>query len=318
MRVLILGGTGFVGTPLAASLMAQGCMVTVTSRHVGAPEREYLYAPQRVQWDGVSAQSLAALLAGQNVVIHLQGENIGAGRWTAARRQAIVQSRVQAGRAIVEAVGLLRHEGEDVPHTLVQASACGYYGLWDNADMAPECAEDSPAGTGFLADTCVRWEESTRPVEALGLRRCILRLAPVLGHVPSGAVGGFLGRLVTPFHFFAGAVPGTGRQPLSWVHMDDVLGMVERLLYEARGESGVFNVCAPQSTDMHHFVHTLGQVLRRPVLGRLPAPFLRMLLGDMAEELVLAGQKTVPGRALAGGYAFRFGRLAEALRDVLE
>lgn len=310
MHILVLGGTGFVGRRLAADLTRAGHALSVASRRAGKTAG----GPRRVVWDGSDAAALAGLLEGVDAVINLQGENIGGGRWTPERRQAIVTSRVAVGRALCAALALRREQSLPLPGTLLQASASGYYGLW--RQEAPPCDESAPAGQGFLAETCTRWEESTTPVEALGVRRCVLRFAPVLGKKADGSPGGFLERMLPPFRMYVGGPLGSGRQPFCWTHLDDVSG-VAALLLEAPELRGVFNVCAPRAPSMNEFAAALGHACGRPSWLRAPAFALRLLLGRMADELLLAGQNPVPARLQATGYVFRQPELEGALRQVL-
>lgn len=341
MRILILGGTGFVGTPLAAALRTAGHTVFSCSRRGAGPhaasgplaahkpcdmsdDAAESAAGGRsvprcggglVAWDGRDAARLGELLRGMDAVINLQGENIGARRWTAERRNVILQSRVQAGEALTQALVHMRQSGEKPPHTLVQASACGYYGLWTK--NAPPCPEDSPQGQGFLADVCGQWEASTAPVEILGVRRCVLRLSPVLGRDGHGGAGGFVGRMAGPWRYYLGGPAGPGTQPMSWVHIHDVIGAVN-LTLDRPDLRGVFNVCAPTCPDMNEFSRTLGRVLHRPSWLRTPAPLLRLVLGRMADELVLAGQHPLPARLMAAGFVWQWPVLKGALRHVLD
>ena len=189
--VALVTGAGMGMGAATARLLAAGHTVCAAARG-GASKRPAAAGLAYAPWDGKNADGLRPLLENADAVINLLGENIGASRWTPDRKRAIVQSRLDAGHALVKAMNDLHHKGRHLPQCLLQASACGYYGLWDNTDTAPSCTEASPAGLGFLASTCVQWEESTAPVEDLGVRRCILRFSPVLGKKSSGAVGGFL------------------------------------------------------------------------------------------------------------------------------
>lgn len=310
MQVLILGGTGFVGRYLATALMRENIAVSVASRRAGTGGS----GPRRVVWNGWDGAALAGLLDGVDAVVNLQGENIGGGRWTPERKQAIVNSRVETGRALSVALRLRKEQSRPMPATLLQASASGYYGLWRNS--APPCNELAPCGTGFLAETCRQWEQSTIPVEAMGVRRCVLRFAPVLGKKADGAPGGFLERMLPPFRMFAGGPLGSGKQPLCWTHLEDVAGAAAMLLQQP-DLAGVFNICAPHTPSMREFTSALGKACGRPSWLPMPAPALRLLLGQMADELLLAGQNPVPARLQAAGYAFRQPDLDLALRSVL-
>ena len=310
MHVLILGGTGFVGRYMATAFMRQGLTVSVVSRRAGKDGS----GPRRVVWNGWDGAALAGLLGGVDAVINLQGENIGGGRWTPERKQAIVNSRVETGRALCVALRLRKEQSQPTPATLLQASASGYYGLWQK--NAPPCDELAPSGTGFLAETCRQWEHNTAPVEMLGVRRCVLRLAPVLGKKADGTPGGFLERMLPPFRMFVGGPLGSGKQPFCWTHLEDVAGAAA-LLLQRPDLTGAFNICAPRTPSMDEFTRALGKACDRPSWLPVPAPVLRLLLGQMADELLLAGQNPVPARLQAAGYAFRQPDLDAALRSVL-
>ncbi|MFT3669983.1 MAG: TIGR01777 family oxidoreductase [Pseudoxanthomonas sp.] len=310
MHVLILGGTGFVGRYMATALMRQGLTVSVASRRAGKDGS----GPRRVVWNGWDGAALAGLLGGVDAIINLQGENIGGGRWTPERKQAIVNSRVETGRALCVALRLRKEQSRPAPATLLQASASGYYGLWRK--NAPPCEEPAPSGTGFLAETCRQWEQSTAPVETLGVRRCVLRFAPVLGKKADGTPGGFLERMLPPFRMFVGGPLGSGKQPFCWTHLEDVAGAAA-LLLQRPDLAGAFNICAPRTPSMDEFTRALGKACGRPSWLPVPAPVLRLLLGQMADELLLAGQNPVPARLQAAGYAFCQPDLDAALRSVL-
>lgn len=218
MRVVILGGTGFIGSALVKALLRAGHDVTVSSRRVRPQEGG---GPAYARWDGQSPQALAEICKGAAAVVNLLGENIGAGRWTVARREAIIQSRVRAGEAVSAAFALLDKAGDALPKTLIQASASGWYGLWPDLATAPDCTEDAPAGSGFLAEVVRRWEASSAPVEALGVRRVRIRTAPVLGKG-----GGVLARMLPLYRWGLGGPAGTGRQPFPWIHLDDEAGAI--------------------------------------------------------------------------------------------
>ncbi len=315
MHILILGSTGFLGSHITSHLLQQGHTVCAAVRGnlAGRPPKAGLaYAA----WDGMDAAGLIPLLQDVDAAINLQGENIGAGRWTAARKQAILQSRLNAGHALTAALQTMRGRGLRLPRALLQASACGYYGLWQDAATAPGCDETHPRGQGFLADVCGLWEESTAPAETLGVRRCILRFSPVIGQKTSGAVGGFLERMLTPFLYFLGGPVGSGHQPMSWVHMSDVTHAV-RFLLEREDAQGIFNISAPAQVDMRQFARALGKACSRPSWLPVPGFVLRLALGQMAEELVLNGQKSLPVRLTLAGYSFQRPELDKALAETL-
>ncbi|MBZ2172385.1 TIGR01777 family oxidoreductase [Nitratidesulfovibrio sp. SRB-5] len=322
MHVAILGGTGFIGSALARALLARGDMVTVLSRAPRpAPAPGVVPAQGVVQaaWNGRDPESLARLLEGTQAVVNLLGENIAGGRWTPQRKTRIVDSRVAAGQAVAAALGAMNGaELPAVPPTvpptvLVQASAVGYYGAWSDMAAAPLCAEGDPPGTGFLAETCARWEASSAPAQAMGVRRCIIRSGVVLG------AGGALARMLPAFRAWLGGPLGSGRQPFPWIHLADEVGAILHLL-DTPSCSGPYNLAAPQAVDNAGFTAELNRAVGRPAW--LPAPpvpafALRLALGELAEEALLAGQVTPPGRLADSGYTFRFPALRAALADLL-
>jgi len=225
--VIISGATGFIGTILVKKLVARNYHVVVLSRNPGKAAAFNSSQVKVVAWDGRSANGWGHYVDGAYGIINLAGENIAAGRWTPARKTAILQSRLAAGRAIVEAVTLSARK----PRVVIQASGIDYYG--NRGDTVLD--ETSSSGTGFLADVAIQWEKSTEPVEALGVRRAIIRTGIVLGG------GGFLLRILLPFKLFLGGCMGSGRQWLSWVHMEDEVSAICFLL-EQDAAQGAFNL----------------------------------------------------------------------------
>jgi len=300
MRIVLAGGTGFIGRSLREELLSAGHEVVVLTRKngAGAKERERFVA-----WDGRNAGEWIALLDGADAVINLSGENIAGERWTAARKQAILSSRVDATRAIVEAIG----RAQKKPAVLINASAVGYYG--DAADL--ELTEASARGAGFLAETCEVWEAEARKAESLGVRVVLARLGPVLGEK-----GGMLSKMLPPFRFFLGAPLGTGKQWISWVHQEDVTGALLFML-EQGDLSGPVNVTSGAPATMKEFCRTLAKALRRPCWPPIPSIFLKMLMGEMA-AIILASQKVLPLGLLKAGYRFRHLDLSEAFAALLK
>ena len=254
MRVIILGGSGFIGRALTQALISRGDEVVVPTRHV--PAATPSTGPEYQLWDGQDHSSLSQLLNGADAVINLLGENIAANRWSSVQKERIISSRLLAGQALVIALQMPIVK----PKVLIQASAIGYYGFWPENASAPDCTEDSPAGSGFLATTTIQWERSTQQAEHLGLRRCIIRTAPVLG-----LGGGMLAKLLPVFQLGLGGPVGTGRQPFAWIHLDDEVAAILFLL-DHEELSGPFNLVAPEhstrndhDTSSIHFGHILPQ-----------------------------------------------------------
>ena len=301
MRVLITGGTGFIGRELAASLAGDGHTAVLLSR--SAAQVTGLPAGVRAErWDGRTDEGWSSLADGADAIVNLAGENIGVGRWTTERKERIRQSRLNAGRAVVETVTRVTRK----PRVVVQASAVGYYG-----PHGPEqIPEETPAGQDFLAQVCRDWEASTVPVEALGVRRAVIRTGVALSKR-----GGALPRMMLPFRFFVGGRLGNGRQWVPWIHMRDEVRAI-RFLIENESSSGAFNLTAPHPVTNAEFAHTLGRELGRPSFMPAPAFALRTLFGEMA-TILLDGQRAVSQRLVQVGFDFEFPELGPALRDLL-
>jgi uncharacterized protein (TIGR01777 family) len=296
-RIAVTGASGLVGRSLAAFLTAGGHRVDPLVRRAARG------GTTEIEWDPARARLDAAALEGVDAVVHLAGESVAAGRWTARRKDAIRRSRVDSTRLIAGALaGLARP-----PRVLVSASAVGYYG--DSGD-AP-VAEDSPPGSGFLADVAREWEAATAPAAAAGIRVVTLRIGLVVA-----AAGGALARMLPPFSLGLGGPIGTGRQYVSWIALDDVVDAIHFLLF-ADGVAGPVNAVAPEAVTSRVFARTLGRVLRRPARAPLPGPVVRALFGEMGQALLLAGQRVRPVRLLAAGFRFRQPDLERALRAEL-
>jgi len=300
-RVLITGGTGLIGRALATALAASGHDVVLLSR---SPDRaEALPANVRAaRWDGTTASGWQDLADGALAIVNLAGENIGGGRWTAAAKRRIVESRTRAGAAVAAAVAAARRK----PRMLLQASAVGYYGNCGD-HLLPESAGP---GTGFLAATCVAWEASTFAVEAAGVRRAVARSGVVLS-----MAGGALPKLVLPFRLFAGGPMGDGRQWMPWIHLADEVRALQFLIEDERA-AGAFNLCGPAPERNADFGRAIGDVLHRPSFMPAPAFALKAALGEMS-TIVLEGQRCVPERLLALGFGFEHAELRPALADLL-
>ena len=295
MRILVTGATGLVGSALIPLLAGGGHEVARLVR--SAP------GPGDIQWDPDAGVLEAAALEGFDGVIHLAGENIASGRWNAAKKRRIKESRVRGTRLLAETLAGLGRP----PGVLVSASAVGFYG--DRGDE--ELTESSPAGSGFLSEVCREWEEATKPAEAKGIRVVHARLGVVLSRD-----GGALGKMLTPFRLGAGGIIGNGRQYMSWITLDDTVAALGHLL-AMETASGPVNLVAPAPVTNREFTTVLGRVLRRPTLFPLPGFVARVVLGEMADALLLASTRVRPANLLDSGYAFRHGSLEEGLRHVL-
>lgn len=300
MRVVITGGTGLIGTALARELAEGGHEVVVLTRDparaTGLPA-----GVTAARWDGRTADGWGHLVAGAGIV-HLAGESIAAGRWTAERKRRIRASRVESGAAVVAAI----RGATPRPAVLVQGSAVGYYGPRGDEPVD----ESAPPGNDFLAQVCVDWEASTAEAEPLGVRRAVARTGVVLARQ-----GGALPKMLLPFRLFAGGPVGSGRQQLPWIQLADEVGAI-RFLLERADARGPFNLTAPEPVSNRELARIAGRVLGRPAFFPTPAPLLRLALGEMA-DILLTGQRAIPKRLLELGYRFRFPTLEPALRDLL-
>ncbi len=305
MRVVITGGTGLIGSALARQLGAAGVDTVVLTRSPG--KAGPLPPGVRAEgWDGVSGKGWDRLLDGETAIVHLAGESIAAGRWTEERKRRIRDSRLQSGKAVVEAV----RNAPVKPKVLLQSSAVGYYGSQGDQEIL----EGHAPGQGFLADLTVDWEASTAEVEAMGVRRALLRTGVVLARD-----GGALPRMALPFKLMGGAPLGNGRQWMPWIHLDDEVGAI-RFLLDRDDARGAFNLTAPKPVTNRELGDVLSRVLRRPnplqALGLgVPSPFFKILLGELS-QVVLDSQRVIPSRLIELGYTFRFPDLESALRDL--
>jgi uncharacterized protein (TIGR01777 family) len=310
VRILITGGTGLIGRPLAQSLARDGHQVTVLTRDI---ERARALLPRGVEphhWNGATLGPWAQLVEQVDAVVNLAGESIAGERlsailtrrWTPEQKRRIAESRRKAGELLIQALRQAEHR----PRVLLQASAVGYYG--DVSDR--EVDESAPPGDDFLAQVCVDWEASTAPVEGLGVRRVLLRTGLVLT-----TEGGILPVMLLPVRLFVGGPLGSGRQAVPWIHIADEVAAI-RFLLEQEQASGPYNLTAPNPLTQAEFTRVAARLLRRPAFLPTPVFVLKLVLGEKA-ALVLEGQRAVPRRLLEAGFTFRFPELEPALRDLL-
>jgi uncharacterized protein (TIGR01777 family) len=287
MRVLVTGGTGLVGRRACDGLRAAGHTVTVVSRDPGrVPARA-------VGWD-----ALREAMPETDAIVNLAGEPIGGARWTRARKAEIRRSRIEGTRALVDALAA----AEPRPSVLVSASAVGYYG--DRGDERLD--ETAKPGTDFLARVCIEWEAEARRAEALGLRVVLLRLGVVLA--PDG---GALAVMLLPFRAGLGGPLGSGTQWMSWIHRDDVVGLIgDALTNEAY--AGPVNATSPNPVTNKEFTRALARAVHRPAFLPVPGFSLHLLLGEMA-NMLLTGQRVLPGVAERQGHVWRQPELPAAL-----
>ncbi|GAB4497256.1 MAG: TIGR01777 family oxidoreductase [Anaerolineales bacterium] len=297
MNIMISGGTGLLGTALTQSLLADGHKVFVLSR--GNSTRSDI---QIVKWDAQTTDGWGHLVNEIDVVIHLAGRSTASWPWTAARKKSFEDSRILSGLALAQAIrGATRR-----PSLFVQVSGINYYGL--HGDLADE---STPPGDDFLAQLTVKWENATKSVEELGVRRLVLRTPPVLARENV-----ILKLIALPVQLFVGGTLGSGKQPFPWIHIKDWVGAV-RYLMANENAHGAYNLIAPSQTTLSEFTRQLAKILHRPYWFPVPAFLMRNVLGEMS-VLILDGRFSQPKRLIESGYAFQFPGPHEALTDLFE
>jgi uncharacterized protein (TIGR01777 family) len=307
MRVVIAGGGGFLGSPLAWAWAEEGHDVRVLTRGLAAGQAQHESGTgrpgiTRVGWepDGGPGQ-LAREFEGASAVINLAGTPIAGARWNGARKKAIRDSRIRATQSLAAAFA----ESPSVSATFISASGVGYYGDRGNEVLT----ENSTPGTDFLAQVCTEWEAEARRAEQHGVRVVLLRTGIVLEKD-----GGALPKMMRPFRFFVGGPLAGGRQYLSWIHRHDWTEMV-RWIVETPQVAGAVNLTAPHPVTNAEFSRALGRALRRPSLAPVPRAALKLALGELADTL-LASQRALPARAQAAGYHFRYPEIDIAFRGI--
>lgn len=306
MRVIITGGTGLIGSAVVKNLALDGHEVHVLSRN----PRQTEPLPATVhfhKWDAKTAEGWGHLADGADAIINLAGESVsGEGflpsKWSWKRKKTILQSRVDAGEAVIDAI----KQASKKPKVIIQSSAVGYYGT-KTGDQ--DVTEDFPAGDDFLADVCKQWEASTSEAEKLGVRRAVIRTGIVLS-----ADGGALPRMAFPFKFKSGGTLGNGKQHMPWIHLDDEIGAI-RFLINNENASGVFNLSAPNPVTNKEMTKELGKVLGNIIPAPVPGFVFRSVFGEVS-TIVLDGQRAVPSRLLELGYNFKYATIGEALRAI--
>ena len=295
LRIIIFGGSGFVGQHLAKRLLAYGYEVWIPTRglHSVSYGQAISYQPDQVS-------TLLAKLESPYAIVNLAGESINAGRWSVKRKESILRSRIQVTQAIVQAI----ETSQLKPEVLVNASAIGYYGYSETDSFT----ETAPRGNGFLSEVTSEWERVAS--QASGHTRVVLtRLGVVLG-----TNGGALPRMVLPYYFYIGGRVGSGKQWLSWIHIDDVTGIIEHCLRD-QTIHGPVNLTAPEPVTMDEFGRMIGHVLHRPHWLPVPSLALTFLLGEMA-EIVLQGQRVLPQVMQDHGYTFAYQTADHALQEI--
>ena len=295
MKVLISGGTGFLGRNLARSLIHDGHQVYILTRGDHVPS-----GAQAVQWDAKTTTGWGYLVNEMDVVIHLAGKSLSSWPWTSATKQAFHDSRILPGLALAEAI----QKATQRPSLFIQQSGINHYGL--SGELADE---STPPADDFLAQLTIQWEDATKAVEELGLRRIVLRSAPVLGKGE-----GLMPLMSLPTQLFTGGPLGSGKQAMPWIHIEDWVAAVQYLLADQNAR-GPYNLIAPTPTSNAEFNRTLAEVLHRPYWFPVPAFLMRTFLGGMS-VLVLEGRFSQPKRLTESGFKFQFAAAREAFIDL--
>jgi len=289
MRIAVTGSSGLVGSALVPSLLSAG--------------HEVVRLKRPAQWDPAGRTVHASVFSGADAVVHLAGENIASGRWTAARKQQILDSRVDGTKLIAETISRL----DPPPRVLVSASATGYYG-----DRGSEILrEESASGNDFLSEVCRQWEAATGAATRQGVRVVHLRTGLVLS-----AHGGAIGKMLFPFKFGVGGKIGSGNQYWSWISLDDVCGAIVHCI-QAAGLHGPVNIVSPSPVTNFEFTKTLGRILRRPTIFPLPVFAARLAFGEMADALLLASARVEPTKLIASRFVFKHKELEPTLQYLL-
>ncbi len=301
-RIVLTGATGLIGRRLYNALRTRGDQVVILTRNPDRAGKIFSDAERVLLWAPGVAGEWKSAIDGADAVVHLAGEPIAEERWTEEYKKRIQDSRRFGTRDIVDAIAAAAVK----PGLLISASAVGFYG--DTGEQ--EVNENSPAGSDFLAETCIEWEREALRAEAEGVRVVISRMGIVLAED-----GGALEKLLTPFKMFAGGPVGNGAQWFPWVHIDDVVGLLLHAI-DTPEVNGMLNAVSPGILRNKEFAVALGEALKRPARFSVPAFVIKLALGELGETL-LGGQRAHPTRTLEQGYRFRYETIEKALADLV-
>ncbi|HDQ00098.1 MAG TPA: TIGR01777 family protein [bacterium] len=301
-RIILAGGSGFIGRALADRLVSRGDEVIVLSRNPQQSQTKLSSDVKIIGWDGNSVQEWVDAIDGAQAVVNLVGENLASLRWTKNKKSKIVQSRIRAGQVLVAAL----QRTTTKPALFVQTSGIGYYG--SPGDKLLD--EWSPIGAGFMPGVALQWEKSIAPVVEMGLRTIIIRSGLVLAKD-----SGFLKMVSLPFRFFVGGHLGSGKQWLSWIHLEDEIAAIVHLM-DNQQASGIFNLCSPNPVQAKEFFRELGKAIHRSSWFHVPGLFLRVMLGEIADEIILVSQRATPKKLLQTGFDFKYASLTAAFQNI--
>lgn len=298
MKILITGSSGFIGSELLAYLRGRGHEVRRLVR------KEAQLKDDCILWDPQHHELNPADFEGFDVVINLAGENIMGGRWTPEKKRKIKESRVMGTRILCELISRLQYP----PRLLISASAIGFYGNRGDEIVS----EDSPPGDGFLAEVCQKWENATEPAEKKGIQVVKLRIGIVLS-----SKGGALGKMLTPFKLGLGGTIGSGRQWTSWISMDDLMGIFLHIIGHSEIQ-GPVNAVTPNPVTNRVMTKVLGRALYRPTIFPIPSFVVRLIFGEMADEMFLSSTRAAPNILVQTGYSFLYPDLKGAINHIIE
>jgi uncharacterized protein (TIGR01777 family) len=298
-RLLITGGSGFIGSRLVPVLLGQGYDVTVLTRN---PDKTALHFKQTVTV--IKQLTMLNDTEAFDVVINLAGQGITDKRWTQGIKKQLRESRIITTQKLISYLQAAKKK----PECLISGSAIGYYGNQEKKHID----EQASGGSSFSSKLCFDWEHEAQQAEALGIRTCYLRTGIVLGKN-----GGALSKMLPAFKLGLGGPMGNGRQWMSWIHIDDLIGIILHVINN-KNLKGAINGTAPNPETNKVFSSTLARVLKRPAFLSMPAIMLKLMLGEMAQELLLSGQRVTPIKILDAGYDFQYAELENALREVVQ
>jgi uncharacterized protein (TIGR01777 family) len=301
-KIIIAGGSGYIGNGIIRDLIQKNHEIVVLTRNPDRARETLPAEVKSVKWDAITGKDWFEQLKDTEAIINLTGENVGSGYWTAKKKQRILESRTNSVQAISDA---LDRSGKKMK-LIIQISGISYYG--NQGDQV--LAESAASGDGFLAGVTVEWEKYAEKLKPFTSRLVILRTSPVLGRE-----GGLVVRVALPFRLFLGGYPGDGKQWISWIHLEDVVGCINFVLSEENA-SGVYNLTSPNPIQGKDFFGSICKALHRPCWLRIPATPLKLFLGDMANDVLLPDQRAIPEHLLNDGFRFKYPELPEALHQI--